>query len=570
MADQELLGRDYVLHERLGQGPVGVLRRATRRDGGPPLAVRLLRPDLAGDREVRDVFRQEAATLSSLRHESIVAIQDVVIEPRQVGLVMELVDGTGLRRLVSERGGWLPPEEARAVAAQVAAGLAAGHAQGIVHLDLRPEQLLLPAAAPVRVKISDFGVATMLLDAGQDPESIGLAGAYTAPEIRRGGAPTSAADVFALGVVLAELVTGVRPGPGDVPDLPGELRAVVQECLAVDPRVRPAASAVAARLQPAGATPVAPIPPAAPAPAAAAAAPPTASPPPMMPPAPPTRPPAPPIPPAAPPIGTIPPPVPAPVPLPARRRPVGPVVTLLVGLVMGIVLGALSANAASDDAGRRNAAADQTANQAAGVAQTATATPPPTQAASPTPAASPTLAAASPTPAPAAPAPPTPDKFRAAYAGQVDDGTASVAIAIRDGGAIAYLCDGNRLEAWLLGTALGGNLNLTGPRNASLTGTYDKNSVTGLITAGGRTWTLQIRVAKKPSGLYRSTAQVRGARVVTGWIVLPGGRQVGMSNAGGVETPAPPLDLANRTATVSGVQVTAMEIDGMSTNGFPP
>jgi serine/threonine-protein kinase len=229
------------------------------------------------------------------------------------------------------------------------------------------------------------------------------------------------------------------------------------------------------------------------------------------------------------------------------------VVTLLVGLVMGIVLGTLSAIAASDDAGRRDAAADQ----AADAAQTATATQPPTQ------------AAASPTAAPAPAPPASPDKFRAAYAGQVDDRTASVAIAIRDGGAIAYLCDGKRLEAWLLGTALGGKLNLTGPGNASLTGTYDKNSVTGLVTAGGRTWTLKIRVAKKPSGLYRSTAQVRGARIVTGWIMLSDGQQVGMSNADGVETPAPFLDVANRTAAINGVQVTAMEIDGTSTNGFP-
>jgi serine/threonine-protein kinase len=162
------------------------------------------------------------------------------------------------------------------------------------------------------------------------------------------------------------------------------------------------------------------------------------------------------------------------------------------------------------------------------------------------------------------------EKFRAAYAGQVDGGRASIAIAIRDGGAIAYLCDGNRLEAWLLGTASGGKLNLTGPRNASLTGTYSMSSVDGRVTAGGRTWTLHIRVAKKPSGLYRSTAQVRGARIVTGWIVLPGGAQVGMSNDGATETPAPRLDLTNRTATLNGVRVSAVEIDGESTNGFPP
>jgi hypothetical protein len=225
------------------------------------------------------------------------------------------------------------------------------------------------------------------------------------------------------------------------------------------------------------------------------------------------------------------------------RKPRGPLITLLAGLVTALVLGVLSANATTDDVARRNAATDT----------------------GPAPAAA-TQPAPSPTPPPATTAPPAGQ--RAAYAGEVDGGAASIAIAVRDGGAIAYLCDGRRIEAWMLGSAAGGKLQLTGDDGASLTGTYDKDSAAGKVTARGRTWTLDIPIAEKPSGLYRSTADLRGARVVTGWIVLANGDQVGISNNEGRTAPAPPLDLSDRTATVNGEEVTAAPIDGTSGTGF--
>lgn len=228
------------------------------------------------------------------------------------------------------------------------------------------------------------------------------------------------------------------------------------------------------------------------------------------------------------------------------RKPRGPLITLLAGLVTALVLGVLSANATTEEVARRNAAADQ------GAAPAAT-----------TPAAPPTTAPPPTTAAPAAPA-----GLRAAYAGQVNGGGASIAIAVRDGGAIAYLCDGRRIEAWMLGSAADGKLQLTGDDGASLTGTYDEDSAAGTVKARGRTWTLDIPVAKKPSGLYRSTADLRGARVVTGWIVLANGDQVGIANSGGRTAPAPPLDLSDRTATVNGEEVTADPIDGTSGIGF--
>jgi serine/threonine protein kinase, bacterial len=539
MSDQEALGRDYLLGERIGQGDYAVLRRVTRRDGGPPVTATQLRPDLAGDPQVRALFGREEEKLRYLRHSSIVGVEDVVIEPGELVLITEPADRPDLRRLLADRGGRLAAEEAALIGGQIAAALAAGHAYGIRHLDLRPENVLVAPGRPVHVKVNNFGPAALLRDAGQDPHSIGGVTGYTAPEVRAGAAPTAAADVWSLGAILAELVTGAHPDFGAVARVPGELGAVVDDCLAPDPAERPDARSVADRLAAAGLPAPPPVfstgvaaPPVAPVPDFPSAGVSTAG---------------------YPTVDFPPGPPPAPVPAaPAKRRgPWGPLVTLAAGVVLALVLGALSANAAIDEADRRDAAAVQA--------------PPPANA--PNPAAQQSTAA-QPPPSPAAPAAAPPEKFQAAYAGRVKGGAASIAIAVRDGGAVAYLCDGRRLEAWLLGTASGGQLKLSGPDGASLTGSYDRDSAAGTVTAAGRTWSLDIRVAKKPSGLYRATAQVRGAQVVAGWIVLPGGDQVGMVDTGGVEQPAPELDLSSRSATVNGVPMTADQIDGTSENGF--
>jgi serine/threonine-protein kinase len=224
-----------------------------------------------------------------------------------------------------------------------------------------------------------------------------------------------------------------------------------------------------------------------------------------------------------------------------RRLNRGPLITLAAGVALAAILGGLSANAASNEAGKNAATVAATASGSA---------PPPSASAPPS--------------ATSAPA----DKLRAAYAGKVNGGGASLAIAVRDGTAIAYLCDG-KTEAWLRGTATGGKLNLTGVGSqAGLTGTFDQGSAAGKVTAGQHSYAWDIKVARKPSGLYRSTAQVRNARVVTGWIVLSNGEQVGVSSSDGVQTSAPRLDAASSTATIDGTQVSAQSIDGASGNGF--
>src|SRR5262245_20994287 len=125
MSDQESLGRDYLLGERIGQADYAVVRRVTRRDGGPPVTATQLRPDLASDPQVRALFGREEEKLRYLRHSSIVGVEDVVLEPGELVLITEPADRPNLRRLLADRGGRLGAEEAASVGGQIAAALAA-------------------------------------------------------------------------------------------------------------------------------------------------------------------------------------------------------------------------------------------------------------------------------------------------------------------------------------------------------------------------------------------------------------------------------------------------------------
>lgn len=136
----------------------------------------------------------------------------------------------------------------------------------------------------------------------------------------------------------------------------------------------------------------------------------------------------------------------------------------------------------------------------------------------------------------------TPALVNATWAGEVDGGGVSVAIAVHDGVAVAYVCDGKR-EAWLQGTATAGKLSLTGKNGAILTGTYTGGTATGNVNAAGGQWTFTANTVAPPSGLYRTAQFVNSANVVCGWIVLPGGRQVGACTPEGKQTQtAPALD----------------------------
>lgn len=147
-------------------------------------------------------------------------------------------------------------------------------------------------------------------------------------------------------------------------------------------------------------------------------------------------------------------------------------------------------------------------------------------------------------------------KLTGTWAGRLSPGT--LAIAAKNGQAIAYLCDGDELEAWLKGTAVDGKLSLTGKDGAKLTGTASASQAEGTVTVGGRTYDFRIGAVKKPSGLYRFASNVRGAKVVGGWIVTKDGRQVGLATVDGALVRPSTLDPATGRATVGGETVTAV------------
>lgn len=170
------------------------------------------------------------------------------------------------------------------------------------------------------------------------------------------------------------------------------------------------------------------------------------------------------------------------------------------------------------------------------------------------PPAAPTAPAAQPADTPSATAP---AKQTANWTGRLDNG-ATIAITAQDGKAVAYVCDGRKLEIWLRGTAADGKLNLTGPDDATLTGTFGSGKAAGELVVGDRTWTFTAKAVAKPAPvLYRASAQVRNAGVDGGWIVLPDGTQIGIVTWNGTPVPAPPLDLAFNATLVNGVSITA-------------
>ncbi|WP_367324208.1 hypothetical protein [Streptomyces sp. HUAS ZL42] len=214
------------------------------------------------------------------------------------------------------------------------------------------------------------------------------------------------------------------------------------------------------------------------------------------------------------------------------KRP-GPLLTLLAGLVLGLVM--LSLNATT---GTKNTSSAQ-------------------QKESPSPVPTKTVVPASPTSTPTLT--PVPD---ADYAGRTDDDSSAIAVSVKDGKAIAYFCDGRTKESWLKGdVANDGTMRLTGKNGAELNGTLKEGKrIRGTVDVGGGHYAFTADKAKKPSGLYRATATVRGAKIDGGWIVLRDGSQVGILTRDGDPSAAPEIDPETGAVTVDGQQLTARPV----------
>src|SRR5215213_6969075 len=224
----QTLDEKYCVEERLGAGGMGAVYRARHLSMDRPVAIKVLHQRLVEDEAARMRFHMEARAAVLLQHANAVSVTDFgQTSDGCVYIVMELLEGRTLREILSREA---PIETARAVSIilQVSAAVAAAHEAGIIHRDLKPANILVTQSAdqPAIVKVLDFGIATLASDKLDDDESattlaqknpvIGTP-RYMAPEQSNGLELTPAADVYSLGVILYEMLTGMAPFTGSTP-----------------------------------------------------------------------------------------------------------------------------------------------------------------------------------------------------------------------------------------------------------------------------------------------------------------------------------------------------------------
>lgn len=209
-----MLGGRYELLERIGCGGMADVYRARCRRLGRDVAVKVLR-HVNGDPAFIDRFRHEARHAAGIQHRNVAAVYDFGEDGDDHYIVMEFVRGDDLKASIRQRGPF-PEDEALTIAERVARGLQAAHARGVVHRDLKPHNILLPADGEPR--IVDFGIAKAVGATALTRTTAVLGTAhYLSPEQARGIAADERADVYSLGVVLFELLTGRVPFDGDNP-----------------------------------------------------------------------------------------------------------------------------------------------------------------------------------------------------------------------------------------------------------------------------------------------------------------------------------------------------------------
>jgi tetratricopeptide (TPR) repeat protein len=256
-ADHVDFGPRYRIDRMLGQGGMGAVYKAWDKALDRPVALKLIRPGLALDPGIEQRFKQELLLASKISHKNILRIHDLGEAAGVKFISMAFIEGHDLHQ-VMEKEGKLPVERALAIAKQLCAALVAAHAEGVVHRDFKPQNILLDKQE--NVYVSDFGLAKSLeQDTGmtKSGEFLGTP-RYMAPEQAQGGKIDHRADLYAMGLILYEMVTGDVPFHADTtlqlmykrvheapksprtlnPDLPDWLVRVIMKCLERDPGQR--------------------------------------------------------------------------------------------------------------------------------------------------------------------------------------------------------------------------------------------------------------------------------------------------------------------------------------------
>ena len=256
-----VLGNRYTLTDRIAGGGMGEVWEATDGVLGRTVAIKLLRQGYTGDSQFVDRFRAEARNSAALAHPNIATVHDYGEEDGASYLVMELVRGEPLSKVINERGP-LGDDEAASLLGQAAAALEVAHQSGFVHRDVKPANIMVTPDG--MAKLTDFGIARALHGSAitKTGEVMGTA-QYISPEQAMGEPATPSSDIYALGIVGHEMLTGKRPFDAETPvatalaqvndpppPLPDEvtepLRGLITACLAKDPADRPVSAAAIA------------------------------------------------------------------------------------------------------------------------------------------------------------------------------------------------------------------------------------------------------------------------------------------------------------------------------------
>ncbi|MBV9835350.1 MAG: protein kinase [Alphaproteobacteria bacterium] len=260
LAPGTVLSSTFEIEELVARGGMGEVYRARHRITGDAIAIKTIRPELAGDPKVAELFKREAQALRNLRHPAIVSYEGVFDDGTgSLFLAMEFVDGPSLSKVL--HAGPVPPAELARLRDRLAGGLAAAHAQGVVHRDLSPDNVILPGGRIDDAKLIDFGIAKQTEGSKATIIGTDFAGkyAFAAPEQlgMHGGDVGPRADIYSLGLVLAAaglggpIDMGNSPGTAvqarlkvpDIAKVPAELRASLTRMLQPDPAQRPASMA---------------------------------------------------------------------------------------------------------------------------------------------------------------------------------------------------------------------------------------------------------------------------------------------------------------------------------------
>lgn len=245
----------YRIVERLAVGGMSTVYLATDIRLERNVALKILHPHLAEDPELVDRFRTEAITAAGFSHPHIVGVLDTGVDGHMAYLAMELVNGHTLRDLLKSQGR-MAPRQALALLDAVVEGLAAAHAAGLVHRDIKPENVLLSNSG--QIKLADFGLARAATNQTSTGNLIGTV-AYVSPELVTGAPADARSDIYALGIMLYEMLTGRQPFVADapiavayqhvsndvpapsllLPDLAADLDELVEFCTRKEPEDRP-------------------------------------------------------------------------------------------------------------------------------------------------------------------------------------------------------------------------------------------------------------------------------------------------------------------------------------------